>query len=147
MTDIPGYSLLGGVNTPSDLRNLRSEDLPHLAVELRRFLIETLGRIGGHFAANLGTVELTLALHRCLNTPDDRIVWDVGHQAYPHKIITGRRAGLETIRKLGGLAPFNHRAESEYDAFGVGHSSTSISAAAGMAAAFRVQQRKRRASP
>lgn len=145
MTDIPGYSLLGGVNTPSDLRNLRSEDLPHLAVELRRFLIETLGRIGGHFAANLGTVELTLALHRCLNTPDDRIVWDVGHQAYPHKIITGRRAGLETIRKLGGLAPFNHRAESEYDAFGVGHSSTSISAAAGMAAAFRVQQRKRRA--
>lgn len=145
MTDIPGYSLLGGVNTPSDLRNLRSEDLPHLAVELRRFLIETLGRIGGHFAANLGTVELTLALHRCLNTPDDRIVWDVGHQAYPHKIITGRRAGLETIRKLGGLAPFNHRAESEYDAFGVGHSSTSISAAAGMAAAFRLQQRKRRA--
>lgn len=145
MTDIPGYSLLGGVNTPSDLRNLRSEDLPHLAVELRRFLIETLGRIGGHFAANLGTVELTLALHRCLNTPDDRIVWDVGHQAYPHKIITGRRAGLETIRKLGGLAPFNHRAESEYDAFGVGHSSTSISAAAGMAAAFRVQQRRRRA--
>ncbi|WP_428313375.1 1-deoxy-D-xylulose-5-phosphate synthase [Hydrocarboniphaga sp.] len=145
MTDIPGYSLLGGVNAPSDLRNLPSEDLPHLAVELRRFLIETLGRIGGHFAANLGTVELTLALHRCLNTPEDRIVWDVGHQAYPHKIVTGRRARLETIRKLGGLAPFNLRSESEYDAFGVGHSSTAISAAAGMAAAFRVQKLQRRA--
>ena len=145
MTDIPGYSLLGGVNTPADLRNLPSEDLPHLAVELRRFLIETLGRIGGHFAANLGTVELTLALHRCLDTPEDRIVWDVGHQAYPHKIVTGRRSKLETIRKLGGLAPFNLRSESEYDAFGVGHSSTAISAAAGMAAAFRVQKIKRRA--
>jgi 1-deoxy-D-xylulose-5-phosphate synthase len=145
MTDIPGYSLLGGINSPADLRDLPASELPHLAVELRRFLIETLGRIGGHFAANLGTVELTLALHRCFDTPHDRIVWDVGHQSYPHKIVTGRRARLETIRKLGGLAPFNHRAESDYDAFGVGHSSTAISAAAGMAAASRVSANKRRA--
>ena len=145
MTDIPGYSLLGAVNTPDDLRRLPAAELPHLAVELRRFLIETLGRIGGHFAANLGTVELTLALHRCFDTPHDRIIWDVGHQSYPHKIVTGRRARLETIRRFGGLAPFNHRAESDYDAFGVGHSSTSISAAAGMAAAARVRGEKRRA--
>ena len=144
MTEIPGYSLLGRINTPEDLRQLAVDDLPHLAVELRRYLIETLGRIGGHFAANLGTVELSLALHRCLDTPHDRLVWDVGHQAYPHKMLTGRRAQLETIRKLGGLAPFCLRAESEYDTFGVGHSSTSISAAAGMAAGARVKQEKRR---
>lgn len=145
MTDIPGYALLGRVKTPADLRHLPAEELTHLAVELRRYLIETLGRIGGHFAANLGTVELSLALHRCFNTPHDRLVWDVGHQAYPHKILTGRREQLETIRRLGGLAPFCHRAESEYDTFGVGHSSTSISAAAGMAAAARIKQEKRRA--
>jgi 1-deoxy-D-xylulose-5-phosphate synthase len=144
MTDIPGYALLGRVKTPADLRKLPIAELPHLAVELRRYLIETLGRIGGHFAANLGTVELSLALHYCLDTPDDRLVWDVGHQAYPHKILTGRREQLETIRRLGGLAPFCHRAESEYDTFGVGHSSTSISAAAGMAAAAKIQSIKRR---
>ncbi|HEY0974250.1 MAG TPA: 1-deoxy-D-xylulose-5-phosphate synthase [Solimonas sp.] len=144
MSEIPGYSLLGRVDTPSDLRKLAADDLPHLAVELRRFLIETLGRIGGHFAANLGTVELSIALHRCFETPHDRVVWDVGHQAYPHKILTGRRARLETIRRLNGLAPFCHRAESEYDTFGVGHSSTSISAAAGMAAAVRVKNEQRR---
>ncbi len=145
MSEIPGYSLLGRVNTPEDLRALNAAELPHLAVELRRFLIETLGRVGGHFAANLGTVELSIALHRCFDTPHDRLVWDVGHQAYPHKMLTGRRAGLETIRRLGGLAPFCHRDESEYDTFGVGHSSTSISAAAGMAAAARVKHEKRRA--
>ena len=144
MTDIPGYALLGRVNTPEDLRKLPSEELPHLAVELRRYLIETLGRIGGHFAANLGTVELTLALHRCLATPHDRLVWDVGHQAYPHKILTGRRPQLETIRRLEGLHPFCHRKESEYDTFGVGHSSTAISAATGMAAALRARGDKRR---
>ena len=144
MTDIPGYALLGRVNTPDDLRKLSLDELPHLAVELRRYLIETLGRIGGHFAANLGTVELSLALHYCLNTPHDRLVWDVGHQAYPHKILTGRRSQLETIRRLGGLAPFCHRAESEFDTFGVGHSSTSISAAAGMAAAAKIKNEKRR---
>ncbi|MGQ0529709.1 MAG: 1-deoxy-D-xylulose-5-phosphate synthase [Panacagrimonas sp.] len=145
MTEIPGYSLLGRIQQPSDLRRLPADELPHLAVEMRRFLIETLGRVGGHFAANLGTVELTLALHRCLNTPHDRLVWDVGHQAYPHKILTGRRAQLETIRRLNGLHPFCSRDESDYDSFGVGHSSTSISAAAGMAAAIRIKREKRRA--
>jgi 1-deoxy-D-xylulose-5-phosphate synthase len=133
MTEIPGYSILGRIQQPADLRCLPEEDLPHLAVEMRRFLIETLGRVGGHFAANLGTVELSLALHRVFDTPHDRLVWDVGHQAYPHKMLTGRRAQLETIRRLGGLHPFCWREESEYDTFGVGHSSTSISAAAGMA--------------
>ena len=94
MTEIPGYSLLGRILTPDDLRRLPAADLPHLAVEVRRFLIETLGRVGGHFAANLGTVELSLALHRCYQTPHDRLVWDVGHQAYPHKVLTGRRDEL-----------------------------------------------------
>ena len=144
MTEIPGYSLLGRVLQPSDLRKLPASELPHLAVEMRRFLIETLGRVGGHFAANLGTVELSLALHRSLDTPQDRLVWDVGHQAYPHKMLTGRRAQLETIRRLGGLHPFCSREESEYDNFGVGHSSTSISAGAGMAAAIRIKGEKRR---
>ncbi len=143
--DVPGYTLLGRVDTPADLRRLPAADLPHLAVEMRRYLIETLGRIGGHFAANLGTVELSVALHRCFDTPHDRLVWDVGHQAYPHKMLTGRRARLESIRKLGGLMPFCHRGESEFDTFGVGHSSTSISAAAGMAAAARVKGEARRA--
>ncbi len=144
MNDIPGYALLGRVNTPDDLRGLAVDQLPGLAVEMRRFLIETLGRIGGHFAANLGTVELSIALHYVLDTPRDRLVWDVGHQAYPHKMLTGRRAQLETIRKLGGLAPFCLRAESEYDSFGAGHSSTSLSAAAGQAAAARLKGDKRR---
>jgi 1-deoxy-D-xylulose-5-phosphate synthase len=144
MTDIPGYALLGRVQTPPDLRRLPAAELPALATEMRRFLIETLGRIGGHFAANLGTVELSIALHRCLNTPHDRVVWDVGHQAYPHKMLTDRRERLETIRRFGGLAPFCLRAESEYDTFGVGHSSTSISAAAGMAAAARLKNEQRR---
>jgi 1-deoxy-D-xylulose-5-phosphate synthase len=144
MTEIPGYSLLGRVHTPEDLRALPAAELPHLAVEMRRYLIETLGRIGGHFAANLGTVELSIALHYCLDTPADRVVWDVGHQAYPHKMLTGRRAQLETIRRHGGLHPFCHRGESEYDTFGVGHSSTSISAAAGMAAALQLKGEKRR---
>jgi 1-deoxy-D-xylulose-5-phosphate synthase len=144
MTDIPGYALLGRVNTPDDLRRLPAAELPHLAVELRRYLIETLGRVGGHFAANLGTIELTLALHRSFATPSDRLVWDVGHQAYPHKILTGRRAQLETIRRLDGLHPFCHRKESEFDTFGVGHSSTAISAATGMAAALRNRGDRRR---
>jgi 1-deoxy-D-xylulose-5-phosphate synthase len=144
MTDIPGYALLGRVKDPADLRRLPESELPALAVEMRRYLIETLGRIGGHFAANLGTVELSIALHRVLDTPRDRLVWDVGHQAYPHKMLTGRRAGLETIRRLGGLHPFCHRGESEYDAFGAGHSSTALSAAAGMAAALRLNGDKRR---
>jgi 1-deoxy-D-xylulose-5-phosphate synthase len=144
MTDIPGYALLGRVNTPADLRLLPEGELTALAVEMRRYLIETLGRIGGHFAANLGTVEMTIALHRVLDTPRDRLIWDVGHQAYPHKMLTGRRAALETIRKLGGLAPFLQRSESEYDAFGAGHSSTALSAAAGMAAAAKLAGDPRR---
>jgi 1-deoxy-D-xylulose-5-phosphate synthase len=144
MTDIPGYALLGRVNTPADLRRLPESELTALAVEMRRYLIETLGRIGGHFAANLGTVELSIALHRALDTPRDRLIWDVGHQAYPHKMLTGRRKALETIRKLGGLAPFLQRSESEYDAFGAGHSSTAVSAAAGMAAALKLAGDRRR---
>lgn len=145
MSETPGYTLLGHVETPQDLRKLPADALPQLAVELRRHLIETLGRVGGHFAANLGTVELTIALHRSFDTPEDRLVWDVGHQAYPHKMLTGRRAQLDTIRRLHGLAPFCHREESVYDAFGVGHSSTSISAALGMAAAARIKGEARRA--
>ncbi|WP_370299762.1 1-deoxy-D-xylulose-5-phosphate synthase [Abyssibacter sp.] len=138
MSDASGYSLLGRVHSPEDLRALREDQLPALAVDLRRFLIETLGRVGGHFAANLGTVELTIALHYLLDTPDDRLVWDVGHQAYPHKVLTGRRSRLETIRKKDGLAPFPSRDESEYDTFGTGHSSTAISAAVGMAEGIRL---------
>ena len=145
MTDIPGYALLGQLRSPEDLRRLPRAELAPLAIEMRRYLIETLGRIGGHFAANLGTVELTLALHYALKTPHDRLIWDVGHQAYPHKMLTGRRARLETIRKLDGLAPFPHRKESEYDVFGTGHSSTSISAAVGVAAAARQKGEQRRA--
>ena len=144
MTDIPGYALLGRVNSPADLRQLPEAELTALAVEVRRYLIETLGRIGGHFAANLGTVELTIALHRVFDTPNDRLVWDVGHQAYPHKMLTGRRARLDTIRRHGGLHPFLSRGESEHDAFGAGHSSTALSAAAGMAAAARLQGDRRR---
>ncbi|MEQ9478413.1 MAG: 1-deoxy-D-xylulose-5-phosphate synthase [Algiphilus sp.] len=144
MADMPGYALLGSVNTPEDLRTLPLDQLPALSVEMRRYLIETLGRIGGHFAANLGTVELTLALHYALNTPHDRLIWDVGHQAYAHKMLTGRRGALGTIRKRRGLAPFPHRLESSYDVFGTGHSSTSLSAAAGVAAATRVHGTRRR---
>jgi len=144
MSDTSGYSLLGRVNTPAELRALPRAELPLLAAEMRRCLIETLGRAGGHFAANLGTVELSVALHRCFDTPHDRLVWDVGHQAYPHKMLTGRRAGLETIRRQGGLAPFNSREESAYDAFGNGHAGTALSAAAGMAAAARLKRERRR---
>jgi len=144
MSDTSGYSLLGRVNTPAELRALPRAELPQLAAEMRRCLIETLGRGGGHFAANLGTVELSLALHLCLDTPHDRLVWDVGHQAYPHKMLSGRRPALETIRRQGGLAPFNSRAESEYDAFGNGHAGTALSAAAGMAAAVRLKRERRR---
>ena len=106
-----------------------------MAEELRRYLIQTVSRMGGHFAAGLGTVELTVALHYVSTRPQDRLVWDVGHQAYPHKVLTGRRDLLRTIKQHGGLAPFPTRSESEYDTFGVGHSSTSISAALGMAIA------------
>jgi 1-deoxy-D-xylulose-5-phosphate synthase len=129
------YPLLDGIAKPADLRQLPASKLPALAAELREFLIHTVSTRGGHFAAGLGTVELTIALHYIYDTPHDRLVWDVGHQAYPHKVLTGRRDRLHTIKQDGGLAPFPTRTESEYDTFGVGHSSTSISAALGMAVA------------
>src|SRR6201992_2762235 len=127
------YPLLDKIDTPDDLRQLSPAKLPELAQELREFLIHSVSTRGGHFAAGLGTVELTIALHYVFDTPRDRIVWDVGHQAYPHKVLTGRRDQLHTIKQPGGLAPFPARSESEYDTFGVGHSSTSISAALGIA--------------
>jgi 1-deoxy-D-xylulose-5-phosphate synthase len=126
-------TLLNTIESPADLRKLSAAKLPALAKELREFLIQSVSTRGGHFAAGLGTVELTIALHYVFETPRDRIVWDVGHQAYPHKVLTGRREKLHTIKQPGGLAPFPARSESEYDTFGVGHSSTSISAALGMA--------------
>ncbi|MDW8259284.1 MAG: 1-deoxy-D-xylulose-5-phosphate synthase N-terminal domain-containing protein, partial [Gammaproteobacteria bacterium] len=129
------YPLLDRAPTPERLRQLPERQLPALCDELRRYLIETVATRGGHFAAGLGTVELTVALHYVYQTPEDRLVWDVGHQAYPHKVLTGRRERLGTIKQYGGLAPFPSRAESPYDTFGVGHSSTSISAALGMAVA------------
>ncbi len=129
------YPLLAQIASPADLRRLPVGKLPALAAELRDFLIHSVSTRGGHFAAGLGTVELTIALHYVYQTPRDRLVWDVGHQAYPHKVLTGRREALHTIKQDGGLAPFPTRGESEYDTFGVGHSSTSISAALGMAVA------------
>jgi 1-deoxy-D-xylulose-5-phosphate synthase len=129
------YPLLKAINSPADLRALPADQLKSVASELRQYLVETVSQMGGHFAAGLGTVELTVALHYVFDTPHDRLVWDVGHQAYPHKVLTGRREKLGTIKHKNGLAPFPSRAESEYDTFGVGHSSTSISAALGMAIA------------
>ena len=139
------YPLLESLATPADLRRLPAAKLGELAQELRRFLIHSVSTRGGHFAAGLGTVELTIALHYVFNTPYDRLVWDVGHQAYPHKVLTGRRDQLHTIKQHRGLAPFPTRGESEYDTFGVGHSSTSISAALGMAVAAAQQGQDRRA--
>ena len=138
------YPLLNEINDPSDLRLLDQNQLVPLSMELREFLIESIAACSGHFGANLGTVELTVALHYELNTPHDRIIWDVGHQAYPHKILTGRREQIRTIRKTGGVSPFPKRSESPYDTFGVGHSSTSISAALGMAIANKLSDDNRR---
>ncbi len=145
MTLADDFPLLFGIETPADIRKLARSDLGALADELRRFLIATVSRKGGHFAAGLGTVELTVALHAIFDTPHDRLVWDVGHQAYPHKVLTGRRDQLHTIKQHGGLTPFPTRAESEFDTFGVGHSSTSISAALGMAIASAAKGERRRA--
>jgi len=139
------FELLKKIDSPKDLRHLSEEALVQLANELREFLIESLDRCGGHFGANLGAVELTIALHYVFNTPYDRLIWDVGHQAYPHKILTTRRDRIHTIKQPEGLAPFPNRNESEYDAFGTGHSSTSISAALGMLLAQDEQHRDRRA--
>src|SRR5579862_2153271 len=146
MTSSPtSYPLLDAIESPADLRQLPVAKLPEVAQELRQFLIHTVSTRGGHFAAGLGTVELTVALHYIFNTPYDRLVWDVGHQAYPHKVLTGRRHLLHTIKQDQGLAPFPARSESEYDTFGVGHSSTSISAALGMAVAAAKRGEDRRA--
>ncbi len=135
MTTGSSFPLLEQIDAPPDLRRLPETRLPVLAQELREFLIQTVARTGGHFAANLGTVELTIALHYVFNTPEDRLIWDVGHQTYPHKILTGRRTRMDTLRCKGGIAGFPKRCESPYDTFGVGHSSTSLSAALGMAIA------------
>jgi len=137
-------ALLDSIETPADLRALKREDLGPLSVELRDYLIHTVGAMGGHLAAGLGTVELAVALHYVFDTPYDRLIWDVGHQAYPHKVLTGRRGRLGSIKQRGGLAPFPSRSESVYDSFGVGHSSTSISAALGMAIANRAAGSDRR---
>jgi 1-deoxy-D-xylulose-5-phosphate synthase len=141
----PRYELLDRIQSPADLRALKLPELIQVANELRDFLIHTVATRGGHFAAGLGTVELTVALHHVFDTPHDRIVWDVGHQAYPHKVLTGRREQLGTIKQQGGLAPFPNRSESPYDTFGTGHSSTSVSAALGMAIAAARKGEDRRA--
>jgi 1-deoxy-D-xylulose-5-phosphate synthase len=135
MTDLSRYPHLAKIQVPADLRTFADDDLPAVADELRGYLIEAVASSGGHFGAGLGVVELTVALHHVFDTPRDRLVWDVGHQCYPHKILTGRRERITSIKKKDGLAPFPRREESEYDTFGVGHSSTSISAALGMAIA------------
>ncbi|SDH68513.1 1-deoxy-D-xylulose-5-phosphate synthase [Pseudomonas panipatensis] len=135
----PATPLLDRASTPIELRRLGEAELVTLADELRQYLLYSVGQTGGHFGAGLGVIELTIALHYVFDTPDDRLVWDVGHQAYPHKILTGRRERMSTLRQKDGLAAFPRRAESEYDTFGVGHSSTSISAALGMAIAARMQ--------
>ncbi len=138
-------SLLHNINDPADMRGLSRSQLKSLAAELRTYVIDSVSRTGGHLSSNLGTVELTVALHSVFNTPYDRIVWDVGHQTYPHKILTGRRDRMGTLRQFGGLSGFPQRAESEYDTFGTAHSSTSISAALGMALAAKQKGEDRRA--
>jgi 1-deoxy-D-xylulose-5-phosphate synthase len=137
--DSERYPLLSNIPTPDELRKLDESDLGKVADELRAYLIETVSQVGGHFGAGLGVVELTVALHYLYNTPEDRLVWDVGHQCYPHKILTGRSETIHTVKKKNGIAPFPRREESPYDTFGVGHSSTSISAAIGMSVAAQRQ--------
>ena len=133
---------LNSIHSPADLKKLPREQLPALADELRQFVLDSVSKTGGHLSSNLGTVELSIALHYVFDTPHDRIVWDVGHQSYPHKILTGRRDRMNTLRQFNGLSGFPRRSESEYDAFGTGHSSTSISAAMGMARAFQTKGEK-----
>ena len=138
-------SLLKNIDSPLQLRQLERKMLAPLAQELRTFLINSVAKTGGHLASNLGVIELTIALHYVFNTPDDRLVWDVGHQTYPHKILTGRREQMQSLRNPQGIAGFPRRTESEYDTFGTGHSSTSISAALGMAVAAQKAGLERRA--
>src|SRR4051812_38874645 len=131
--------LLKHIDGPADLRALPRTQLKPLADELRAFLLDSVSKTGGHLSSNLGTVELTIALHYVFNTPEDRIIWDVGHQTYPHKILTGRRDKMHTLRQLDGISGFPRRVESDYDTFGTAHSSTSISAALGMAIGARTK--------
>src|SRR6478672_2869623 len=131
--------LLKNIDSPEDLRRMPRAQLTPLADELRAFVLDSVSKTGGHLSSNLGTVELTIALHYVFNTPEDRIVWDVGHQTYPHKILTGRRDRMDTLRQLNGISGFPRRSESEYDTFGTAHSSTSISAALGMAQAAKLK--------
>ncbi|MFM1886086.1 MAG: hypothetical protein RL026_1243 [Pseudomonadota bacterium] len=145
MSETTRYPLLEALASPADLRRMERVQLEALATELRNFLVQTVSTRGGHFAAGLGTVELTLALYHVFDVPEDRIIWDVGHQAYPHKVLTGRRDRLGSIKQKDGLAPFPNRAESRYDVFGTGHSSTSISAALGMAVGAALQDHRRHA--
>lgn len=140
----PATPLLDTISVPADMRLLEKNQLPQLAQELRHFLLYTVGQTGGHFGAGLGVIELTIALHYVFDTPTDQLVWDVGHQTYPHKILTGRRDQMGSLRQSGGIAPFPSRDESPFDTFGVGHSSTSISAALGMAIAARMAQKQQR---
>ena len=135
------YALLDEINVPSDLRNLKENDLPLLARELREELINIVSETGGHLGAGLGVIELTIALHYIFETPDDRIIWDVGHQSYPHKILTGRRKLMKTLRKGGGISGFTKRSESIYDPFGAAHSSTSISSGLGMSVARDIERK------
>jgi len=139
--------LLDGIEYPRDVRRLAVEELPQLAQEIREEVISVVSEVGGHLASTLGAVELTLALHYVFDTPEDRIVWDTGHQAYAHKLICGRRNRLATIRQLGGISGFLSRDESEYDVFGAGHAGTSISAALGMVEANALAGSSRRAAP
>ena len=143
MEATPG-NILQKINFPEDLRKLQEKDLPQVSKELREFIIDVVSKNGGHFGASLGVVEMTVALHYVFNTPYDQLVWDVGHQAYGHKILTGRRDVFHTNRMYNGISGFPKRSESEYDTFGVGHSSTSISAALGMAVASRLKGEKER---
>ena len=139
MVDESKYKVLFRVNSPSDIKSFSMDELKTLCIEIREYMVDVISQIGGHFGGGLGTVELTVALHKVFNTPNDLIVWDTGHQAYPHKILTGRRDQLKTIRRLNGISGFLKRTESQYDAFGAGHASTSISAALGMAVARDIQ--------
>ncbi|HVK31888.1 MAG TPA: 1-deoxy-D-xylulose-5-phosphate synthase N-terminal domain-containing protein, partial [Burkholderiaceae bacterium] len=138
-------TLLSRIDSPADLRRLSRNELKTVASELREYVLQSVSRTGGHLSSNLGTVELTIALHYVFDTPDDRLVWDVGHQTYPHKVLTGRRDRMDSLRQLGGISGFPRRDESAYDTFGTAHSSTSISAALGMAVAAQSKGEKRHA--
>lgn len=144
MPESEKYPVLGKVNYPSDIKNLSVHELKVLCQDMRNYLVDTISEIGGHFGGGLGTVELTVAIHKVFNTPYDQVVWDTGHQAYPHKILTGRKEALKRIRRLNGISGFLKRSESEYDAFGAGHASTSISAALGMAVARDIKEENRK---